>query len=816
MAAATSSPTKTDHRYERSARQSQRQHGVELAPGARRGPRPGRGSRPRPRGRGPARRPTSAPPRRRWRAARPGRARARTISSRCDMPDVAGVAVADRLAERGRLGAEPLAGVDVAVEQGERGLPGAQQVVVARLAQPLGQVLVLGQVGPERRPIRSPAGRSPTAAGAWAWRSGSPARFAEVGDLGGDRGPLASRCRASTACRAGRAGSWPASPGRRGRGRSPRPARPAAGPAAGRPARSAATGGPAPRSPAPRRPSRGRRSAVAGRVQHGDQVGAGHGEPGAEPVQAQRDRAEQVGVAGGRRPGPGGVEQGRAPPAASPARSRRSASSVSRSTRSASGSRLARRRPPPPAARARWPAASANANRAVSASAAARAQRTAGAGPATGYGGGEVTGQFGRRTPGRRARARRTSAAATRWCRSSRRAGGSAGVDRLAVQVVGEPGRPASRRRREHAGRGAPRRPGPRPWPGRSPVTSASTSGSSVGTGDRGRVQQRGARRRQPGQPAADHLPDRGRHAVGRRRRRRAGGTARGRRTGARRCAGAPSRPSAPRRRHRRSPAPGRPPPAAAARAARPARRRWRDRRARRRRGPQLIRPVRADQQQRAGLGCGRRGNAAGPRSTDRPTAGRRGSPPPGAGGRPGASSRADRVEDPQPARVVAPGAAGAGSPRSAPARSPPGRVGRGARGRRGSSSSARSAWVHGHQAGAWSPSQQVPHTTARRPARLGREPGQQRRLADARLTGDQHQPGPARRRPARRRDGDRCRRQPAGPAVRPGRRSVTHRHCRLGHAGRPGSASRILADRQHGFWRVPGDTHPTDNRRTP
>ena len=45
-------------------------------------------------------------------------------------PDVAGVGVADRLAELGRLDAEPVAALDVAVEQRERRLAGLDQVVV--------------------------------------------------------------------------------------------------------------------------------------------------------------------------------------------------------------------------------------------------------------------------------------------------------------------------------------------------------------------------------------------------------------------------------------------------------------------------------------------------------------------------------------------------------------------------------------------------------------------------------------------------------------------------------------------------------------
>ena len=63
---------------------------------------------------------------------------------------------------------------------------------------------------------------------------------------------------------------------------------------------------------------------------------AGHREPGAEAVQAQRHRAEQLGVAGGAASGPGGVEQSpRAARGVARACSRRSASVTSRPTRSA-------------------------------------------------------------------------------------------------------------------------------------------------------------------------------------------------------------------------------------------------------------------------------------------------------------------------------------------------------------------------------------------------------------------------------------------------------------------------------------------------
>ena len=131
----------------------------------------------------------------------------------------------------------------------------------------------------------------------------------QVGDLRRDRGPGGGG--------AGRPqrvvlGEQAAGQGRRvveGTGDRDRLARPAARPVGGRPARSAAAGGRAPRSPCA---SVGRARSVqrlAGGVEHRDQVGAGHGEAGADPVQAQRDRAEQFGLAGCGGPGPGGVEQ---------------------------------------------------------------------------------------------------------------------------------------------------------------------------------------------------------------------------------------------------------------------------------------------------------------------------------------------------------------------------------------------------------------------------------------------------------------------------------------------------------------------------
>jgi hypothetical protein len=104
-------------------------------------------------------------------------------------PHVAGVAVADGLAERGGVGAEPLPRFDVAVEQGERGLAGPQQVVVAGLVQPLGEVDVLGQRGAE-------GGRSALQLSGRGQEQGLGVPFGivrplgQLGDLGGDRGPF--------------------------------------------------------------------------------------------------------------------------------------------------------------------------------------------------------------------------------------------------------------------------------------------------------------------------------------------------------------------------------------------------------------------------------------------------------------------------------------------------------------------------------------------------------------------------------------------------------------------------------------------------
>ena len=197
---------------------------------------------------------------------------------------VAGVAVADGLAEGGGLGAEPLAGVDVAVEQRERGLPGAEQVVVAGLAQPLGEVRVLGEGGAEGRgAVLQLRGRRQQQG------LGVPFRvvgaFGQVGDLGGDRGPRGGGAGGPQGVVAGRAGSWPAWPGRPGYGRSRPPARPAVGPVGGRRARSVAAGGPARRSPSPRWWSRCR-SGPAGRS-------------------AARRAARCGAWRSGRRPGPG-------------------------------------------------------------------------------------------------------------------------------------------------------------------------------------------------------------------------------------------------------------------------------------------------------------------------------------------------------------------------------------------------------------------------------------------------------------------------------------------------------------------------------
>ena len=215
---------------------------------ARAGPRPGRrrgpGSRPPRRARAPAPRPTSGPPRRPCPAARPrprgpGPAPAAATCARCRCRCRRPARPA-----RGRLVAEPSAALEVAVEQRERGLPGPQQVVVARLAQPLGHVDVLGQGRPERRVAPAPAGR---------WRSAAaPARAAP--DRRPGRRAGRSRRRSRPAGRGarrphgvvlGQQAARPGWPGRRGGGRSPRPARPAAAARGRSGAPSAAAGGPA-------------------------------------------------------------------------------------------------------------------------------------------------------------------------------------------------------------------------------------------------------------------------------------------------------------------------------------------------------------------------------------------------------------------------------------------------------------------------------------------------------------------------------------------------------------------------------------------
>ena len=338
---------------------------------------------------------------------------------------VAGVAVADRLAEGGRLGAEPFAGVDVAVEQGERGLPGAQQVVVAGLAQPLGDVGVLGEGGPEgrRAVLQLRGGRQQQGLGV-PFRVAGP--LGQVGDLGGDRGPGGRRCPGvhSVSCWASRQLARVAGSSRRagdrhrlfGQRPGPRPV--------GR-ARSAAAGGPARRSPAPRRASRCRPARAGAVSSTATRSVRGMAKRAPTPVQAQRDRAEQVGLAGGGGPGPGGVEQrpGRggvagAQPQVGLGGEQADQVGVGQPLAGV-GDRRSR-------ARVRWPAASANANRAASASAAAL--RPGHRGRGAGH-------RDRRRRSGGPARpantgpprsCRRSSAAATRWCRSSRRAGASA------------------------------------------------------------------------------------------------------------------------------------------------------------------------------------------------------------------------------------------------------------------------------------------------------------------------------------------------------------------------------------------------------
>ena len=362
---------------------------------------------------------------------------------------VAGVAVADRLAEGGGLGAEPLAGLDVAVEQGERGLPGAQQVVVAGLAQPFGEVPRTRRGWRGRPAIRSPAARWPSAAAPG--RAVPGRRPAGPGRRSRRRSrPVRWRCPASTACRGGRAGSWPGWPGRRGCGRSRPPARPAAGPVAGRPARSAAAGGPARRSPAPRpayrMPARAW-WAVSSTAIRSVRGMAKRAPTRSRPSATAPSRSGRP-VADG--PGPGVSSSARAR-AASPARSRRSASAVSSPTRSASGSRLA----------------------GVGDGGPDPGQVAGGLGEREPGG----VGLGGRPRPGHRGRGAGTGTAAAKWRASSagehraaplvaaqQRGGdpvvqveppgrGQRGVDRLPVEVVGEPW-PAS------AGRGAGEDPG--------------------------------------------------------------------------------------------------------------------------------------------------------------------------------------------------------------------------------------------------------------------------------------------------------------------------------------------------------------------
>ena len=64
---------------------------------------------------------------------------------------VAGIALADGLAQSLGLGREPVSAVDVAVEQGECGAPRLEQIVVARLVQPFSHVAVFGHGRLERR-----------------------------------------------------------------------------------------------------------------------------------------------------------------------------------------------------------------------------------------------------------------------------------------------------------------------------------------------------------------------------------------------------------------------------------------------------------------------------------------------------------------------------------------------------------------------------------------------------------------------------------------------------------------------------------------
>ena len=353
------------------------------------------------------------------------------------------------------------------------------------------------------------------------------------------------------------------------------------------------------------------------------------------------------------------------------------------------------------------------------------------------------------------------------------------GVDRLPVQVVGEPGRASPVGAPARGSRPPPpRRPASATRVGSSPVTSASTSGSSVRAGDRGRLQQRGAA---GADSRASRRPMTSRTAAGtsvpvppaasswHSSRAKNGCPPLRSCTSARPAAGgagagdgptrsATSAGDSPRSGTSSAAVASSASAAAISAAARPGGRR---------------RPAAARR-----AAAGGPGSAAGPPWTGRPTAGRRGSPPPGSRRRPGAAAaptasktRSRPASSAPAARLIG------GQLRHDRRQLGPGRR-RASSARR--SSSARSAWVHGHHAGAWSPSQQVPHTTVPPAAATSAgEPGQQRGLADPGLAGDQDQPGPAGDRAGRRRgDGLVGGGQP-GQRLGAADEGGTHRHCR-------------------------------------
>ena len=92
-------------------------------------------------------------------------------------------------------------------------------------------------------------------------------------------------------------------------------------------------------------------------------------------------------------------------------------------------------------------------------------------------------------------------------------------------------------------------------------------------------------------------------------------------------------------------------------------------------------------------------------------------------------------------------------------------------------SSSARSAWVHGHHAGAWSPSQQVPHTTVP-PSALTRLANRVSSVVLPMPASPVTRTSPAQPGTAPPGGGERPgRRRSAGPAARYGRRTRAHPH---------------------------------------